>query len=110
MHGAMRSMSSSTRQASSTGTGTVKEFSNCTTDLLRGADLRSDATRAAGPGTVHTLGWSLLPASPGRHAAGDRGYPHAMAVDRRGRTTSIGTILVVIWLVIGVIAAAQRGY
>jgi hypothetical protein len=30
MHGAIRSMSSSTRQASSMGTGTVNEFSNCT--------------------------------------------------------------------------------
>jgi hypothetical protein len=33
-----------------------------------------------------------------------------MVATRRGRTTSIGTILVVVWLVIGVIAAAQRGY
>ena len=33
-----------------------------------------------------------------------------MVATRRGRTTSIGTILLVVWLVIGVIAAAQRGY
>ena len=33
-----------------------------------------------------------------------------MTVGRRSRTSSIGTILVVIWLVIGGIAAAQRGY
>ena len=33
-----------------------------------------------------------------------------MVATRRGRTTGIGTILLVIWLVIGVIAAAQRGY
>jgi hypothetical protein len=39
-----------------------------------------------------------------------RGYRPAMVATRRGRTTSIGTILLVIWLVIGVIAAAQRGY
>jgi hypothetical protein len=39
-----------------------------------------------------------------------RGYRAVMVATRRGRTTSIGTILLVIWLVIGVIAAAQRGY
>ena len=33
-----------------------------------------------------------------------------MAATRRGRTTGIGMILLVVWLVIGVIAAAQRGY
>jgi hypothetical protein len=33
-----------------------------------------------------------------------------MVATRRGRTTGIGTILLVVWLVIGVIAAAQRGY
>jgi hypothetical protein len=33
-----------------------------------------------------------------------------MVATRRGRSTGIGTILLVIWLVIGVIAAAQRGY
>ena len=33
-----------------------------------------------------------------------------MVATRGGRATSIGTILLVIWLVIGVIAAAQRGY
>ena len=38
------------------------------------------------------------------------GYPHHMVATRRGRGTSIGTILVLVWLVIGVIAAAQRGY
>jgi hypothetical protein len=36
MHGAIRSMSRSTRQASSMGTGTVNEFSSCTADLLEG--------------------------------------------------------------------------
>jgi hypothetical protein len=38
------------------------------------------------------------------------GYVGAMVATRRGRTTGIGTILLVVWLVIGVIAAAQRGY
>ena len=38
------------------------------------------------------------------------GYPDVMVATRRGRGTSIGTILVLVWLVIGVIAAAQRGY
>ena len=33
-----------------------------------------------------------------------------MVATRRGRSTGIGTILLVIWLVIGVLAAAQRGY
>jgi hypothetical protein len=33
-----------------------------------------------------------------------------MVATRRGRGTSIGTILVLVWLVIGVVAAAQRGY
>ena len=33
-----------------------------------------------------------------------------MVATRRGRSTSIGTILLVVWLVIGVVAAAQRGY
>ena len=33
-----------------------------------------------------------------------------MAATRRGRTGSIVGFLVVLWLVIGVIAAAQRGY
>ena len=33
-----------------------------------------------------------------------------MIESRRRRTSSIGAILVVIWLVIGAIAAAQRGY
>jgi hypothetical protein len=33
-----------------------------------------------------------------------------MVATRRGRTTGIGTILLIIWLVIGVLAAAQRGY
>jgi hypothetical protein len=38
------------------------------------------------------------------------GYRSDMVATRRGRTTGIGTILLVVWLVIGVIAAAQRGY
>jgi hypothetical protein len=38
------------------------------------------------------------------------GYPGPMVATRRGRTTGIGTILLVVWLVIGVVAAAQRGY
>jgi hypothetical protein len=38
------------------------------------------------------------------------GYHSDMVATRRGRTTGIGTILLVVWLVIGVIAAAQRGY
>ena len=38
------------------------------------------------------------------------GYPDTMIVGRRRRTSSIGAIVLVIWLVIGVIAAAQRGY
>ncbi|MCV2487960.1 hypothetical protein OF117_01175 [Geodermatophilus sp. YIM 151500] len=29
---------------------------------------------------------------------------------RSGRATSIGTVLLLVWLVIGAIAAAQRGY
>ena len=33
-----------------------------------------------------------------------------MVATRRGRGTGIVTVLVVIWLVIGAIAAAQRGY
>jgi membrane protein YdbS with pleckstrin-like domain len=33
-----------------------------------------------------------------------------MVVGRRRRTSSIGAILLVTWLVIGAIAAAQRGY
>jgi hypothetical protein len=33
-----------------------------------------------------------------------------MVVGRRSRTSSIGAVLVVVWLVIGLIAAAQRGY
>jgi hypothetical protein len=33
-----------------------------------------------------------------------------MIVGRRRRTSSVGAILLVIWLVIGAIAAAQRGY
>ncbi len=38
------------------------------------------------------------------------GHLGAMVATRRGRGTSIVTILVLVWLVIGVIAAAQRGY
>ena len=38
------------------------------------------------------------------------GYAAAMAVGSRRRTGSIGAVLVLLWLVIGVIAAAQRGY
>jgi membrane protein YdbS with pleckstrin-like domain len=38
------------------------------------------------------------------------GIPESVVVGRRRRTSSIGAILLVIWLVIGVIAAAQRGY
>ena len=38
------------------------------------------------------------------------GYAGTMAVGSRRRTGSIGGVLVIIWLVIGVIAAAQRGY
>jgi hypothetical protein len=33
-----------------------------------------------------------------------------MVVGRRRRTSSIGAILLVIWLLIGAVAAAQRGY
>jgi hypothetical protein len=39
-----------------------------------------------------------------------RGYAAAMAVGSRRRTGSIGTLLVLLWLIIGVVAAAQRGY
>jgi hypothetical protein len=38
------------------------------------------------------------------------GYRATMVVGGRRRTRSIGSILVVVWLVIGVLAAAQRGY
>ncbi len=33
-----------------------------------------------------------------------------MAASRRGRTTSLGAVLLLLWLAIGAIAAAQRGY
>ncbi len=39
-----------------------------------------------------------------------RGYAATMAVGSRRRGGSILGVLVVVWLVIGVIAAAQRGY
>ena len=44
------------------------------------------------------------------HALGAPGYPETMVVGRRRRTSSIGAVLLLIWLVIGAIAAAQRGY
>ena len=38
------------------------------------------------------------------------GYRDTMVVGRRSRTGSIGAVLVVVWLVIGLLAAFQRGY
>ncbi len=39
-----------------------------------------------------------------------RGYVATMAVGNRRRGGSIVGVLVLVWLVIGVVAAAQRGY
>src|SRR3712207_3529305 len=50
MQGAIRSMSSSTRQASSIGTGTVNEFSNCT--VLPPGGQASGGHGSAGPPPV----------------------------------------------------------
>ncbi len=39
-----------------------------------------------------------------------RGYPASMSARRRGRTGGIVGLLLLVWLIIGALAAAQRGY
>src|SRR4051794_25051352 len=73
MQGAIRSMSRSTRQASSMGTGTVNEFSSCTADLLGGASRpvhpRGGPAGTDGYGTV----WPVQGTAPSVQGVGRTG-------------------------------------